>query len=343
MNFVSAPLLIIGVLRSCSAQGQIWKDAIARAHAPIANHSLTPVGPSSLGVADEVRRLESSAHVRAVAKVTGERASEVFTGDGWIAELPKHGRNESAMASIDFIFKNIRPTNRVFVEVGFHAESGNQSDTDELRRQNWTGVVLDAVSQGGQSRNVSSPGVINLHDESRLNHSLIDVLKSHRLPHKPDFLSIDTRALDLFLFRALTNSSYPKARVVKVAYNPNFPLAIAASASQDYQWRGDKLFGASLKALYDCGKAFDYTLIGAMPGRSLFFLHQSVIDARPPSLELFKEATCLDVGNSTVDNDNTLVDYGVYEKTGSYDEARKAAEKVPRLVLETCGFRLVPS
>lgn len=199
----------------------------------------------------------------------------------WIRSLASHrfGRGLYSQSYQDellsIIFKHVRPVNSppFCVEFGFDSTSlthGNGANTSRLILENgWSNLLLD----GG----MSNPE-INLHAHFLTSSNICSIFRQYHVPSEPEYISIDVDSVDLWLFRAVL-SKY-RAMVFSVEYNCHFPLdaAVTFPDSPDEHWKGDRGYGASLKALCMVAEKHGYSLLWVVPTLDAFFIRNDLID-----------------------------------------------------------------
>ena len=188
---------------------------------------------------------------------------------------------------IEFIFQQIGVTNKFCVEFGFNSETldgGSGSNVARLVIEDgWKPLLLD--------RDFSNPD-INLHKATLTPDNLPQIFKAFNVPLQPDYVSIDVDGIDLWLMLSMLADGY-RPRLISIEYNSNFPLGVSRTMRSDsVKWDGTKNYGASLTALNNVAKQYDYQLVSVLRGADLFFLRGGFAYAEElPSLETFAFAT----------------------------------------------------
>ena len=161
-------------------------------------------------------------------------------------------------ALLDTIFANIKPNASPYcVEFGFNApsldcEQSGANCAKLIAKHGWDYLLLD-----GRYENES----INLHKHFLTSSNICSIFRSYNVPVDCDYISIDVDSTDLWLFKSLL-SEY-NAKVYSVEFNPSFPhdRAITFIEISHRYFGGDRAYGASLKALNDVAKEFNYSLL----------------------------------------------------------------------------------
>ena len=233
---------------------------------------------------------------------------------------------------IDSIFSSIGAKNSppVCIEFGFNALrlcGGSGANTAHLiQNKGWNGLLFD-----GGRENLE----MNLRKEFMTSSNVCAVFHKYDVPHEPDYVSIDVDSCDLWIFKAMLKDYKPQ--VVSVECNPNIPLRYAITFPDDpnERWRGDRVYGASLKALKMVGDEFGYNLVHVV-GSDAFFVHGDSMGAlRKPRFRSFRRKTRKWAIPRTAHRrcrngrERIMLDYEVYlETNGSTVKARKAAVEV---------------
>jgi len=173
---------------------------------------------------------------------------------------------------IEYIFTELPPLNRFFVEFGVgpatgctYEQSGLECNARLLIENGWHGLLMDGNSyppEAGVKREMITALNIN-----RLLHK-------YRVPHEIDLMSIDIDGQDFWIWSNLTYNP----RVIIVEYNPHLwpNESKVVPFDIEYQWDGTQWYGASLRALHRLGLSKGYTLVYAN-GVNAFFIRDDLI------------------------------------------------------------------
>ena len=237
-------------------------------------------------------------------------------------------------ALIDLIFSNIKPSEKPFcVEFGYNSDkiSKNYGNCTKLiLDHNWDYVLFDSENEN-QS--------INLYKYFLTSKNICGIFKKHNVPLDVDYISIDVDSIDLWLFEALLKEY--KAKLFSVEHNSHFPINRAITKKEIYTpWEGDRLYGASLKALNLVAEKNDYTLIWVVDELDAFFVRNDLIQK---DYEIFRTnlKKWKSISNKTVhlpvinkDKLNECLDYEVFLKSnGDIDKSTIAARSICEKVL----------
>ena len=226
-----------------------------------------------------------------------------------------------------YLFQHLGITNKYFVEFGFNSktyEGGTGANTFSLWKHfGWKGLLLD-----GDNENKA----INLHKEMITPDNIVSLFDKYRVPLEPDYVSIDIDSSDLWVFRSLIKGGY-RPRVVTVEYNINHPIdsALVQAADAGVPATGfDYTFGAALKAVALVAEEMGYVLVHVVKGLDAVLVRKDLIrgvEVHP--LEFWTDC-CTNQTLHAVPHPErvgVLLDYSVYQVTGSEDEAKAAARK----------------
>lgn len=171
---------------------------------------------------------------------------------------------------IDFIFSQIKTTNRFFVEFG--VTDGKVCNTRYLLEENgWQGLMMD------DSEN--NPPLIKKEFVTAENISRL--FEKYYVPKDFDLLSIDIDFNDYWIWKAI-EGYFP--RVVVIEYNSSYPPTESKTVPYDPHGRWDRktnYFGSSLLALMKLGRSKGYTLVGCdSNGVNAFFVKSDLLHSQ---------------------------------------------------------------
>ncbi len=245
----------------------------------------------------------------------------------WVSELPFYNKKVYSSAEqdgyLEWIFTNIASTSKFFVEFGFNSADFKATTPNArlLLENGWNGIFFDSDFENSE---------INLYKEKLSSQNIVEVFQKYDVPEDIDYLSIDVDSIDLWLFDAALSGYRPK--VVSVEYNSNVPVHRAITFIEDESevfFGNDKIYGASLKAMYLVAKKYNYRLVGVVDSVDVFFVAAEFVDdqVNMPELSDFIDSCCGDVHPfCTNGNEQHAIDYEVYLETGDCKLAKKAAE-----------------
>ena len=240
---------------------------------------------------------------------------------------------------LEWIFLNIEPTNKQFVEFGFNSPTYEEAsiglkyenpfsgaNTQYLYSKGWRGLLLDSSYQNPE---------INLQKEWLTPQNILPIFEKYGVPREVDYVSIDVDSSDLWLFEAIVSKpDLYRPRVITVEYNcvfpPNFPLACERAC----KWRGDRIYGAGLAALRLVGSENGYTLVDVVEMLDAVFVRSDLIGGgvHPQKEERWGELSSCVIHRPVEDMQRLyeeLLDYETYRKAlamgASEDEAMAIA------------------
>jgi hypothetical protein len=231
---------------------------------------------------------------------------------------------------IEYILQNIEIKNKYCIEFGYNSNNLNEGSgpntTNLLLNHNWEGLLLD-----GNNNNEK----INLHKHFLTEDNICDIFEKYNVPLEPGYISIDVDSTDLWL----TNSILQKYKPLfySVEFNPNFPIeyAITFPKNNDKGWTGDKIFGASLKALNIVAINNQYTLVYAGCLKTsfhhdAFFVRNDLIKncQGRPILEDFRFIYCPIHSPCNTDRYKIMIDYEEFLLTNDIIKSQKKAENI---------------
>ncbi|MDH6063303.1 hypothetical protein [Umezakia ovalisporum] len=183
---------------------------------------------------------------------------------------------------IQMLLRHIKIANKIFIEFG--VENYTESNTRFLLvNNNWAGLVIDGshehisyIKQDSIYWRHNLKAVQAFIDRDNINK----IIAENGIQGEIGILSIDIDGNDYWVWEAIDvvnpaiviieyNSRFGKDKAVTIPYNPSF-IRSQAHYSMLYA-------GASLKALYNLGKAKGYSFVGCNSvGNNAFFVRQDL-------------------------------------------------------------------
>ena len=254
----------------------------------------------------------------------------------WIYKIYQHEKKIYSQGKqdgiIDYIIKNINITNKFCIEFGY--DSGTitggcgPNTTNLILNHNWKQLLLDGGFDNEE---------INLHKHFLTQDNICDIFEKYNVPLEPGYISIDVDSTDLWLMNAVLQKYTPSFLSVEFNSNISIDYALTFPPSDENGWIGDKVYGASLKALNIVAEKYNYTLVYAgivnySQNHDAFFVRNDLIvncDGRP-KLEDFR-MTYIPI-HSKCQNDRykLMLDYENYLKTNNIKESQLKAEEISK-------------
>ena len=172
------------------------------------------------------------------------------------------------------IVRRIKIESKFFIEFG--VGRGTENNTLSLLAANWKGVWY-----GGQDLSV------NLDNSKRLKFKKIWITKDNIVSlledalkyndtKKIDLISLDLDGNDYYLIKEILSNNY-EPKIFIAEYNGKFipPIEFKINYDENFTWKGDDYFGASLQTLNNLFKSYDYKLVccNSATGANAFFVH----------------------------------------------------------------------
>jgi hypothetical protein len=173
------------------------------------------------------------------------------------------------------IFRRIGAKSKTFIEIG--VGSGLENNTLALLVQGWRGLWIDANEvEIGQARSNLHPYIASGQlrvEQALITRDNVDSLVQTMGPAaEPDLLSIDIDGNDYYIWQVVQSIT---PRVVIVEYNATWfpPMSLSIAYQEQFQWRQNNYYGASLKALELLARRKRYRLVGCcFAGVNAFFV-----------------------------------------------------------------------
>ena len=170
---------------------------------------------------------------------------------------------------IEFIFSEIKTTNKFFVEFG--VGDGTICNTRYLmEKKGWSGLMM----------NDEENSLPHIKKEFITAENINQLFQKYNVPKYFDLLSIDIDYNDFWIWKAI-DDYYP--RVVVIEYNSSIPPNESKVVPYDPLAKWDRnnktnFFGASILALQKLGKEKGYTLVGCdSKGINAFFIKNDIV------------------------------------------------------------------
>ena len=191
---------------------------------------------------------------------------------------------------IEYIINNIEIKNKFCIEFGYDSDTltggAGPNTTNLILNHKWNNLILDCSHENKD---------INLYSHYLTPENICELFEKYNVPLEPGYISIDVDSTDLWLMESILKKYKPS--FLSVEFNPNFPIdyAITFPKNDDTGWIGDKIFGASLKALNIVSNNNNYTLVYAgilktsLNHDAFFVRNDLIINCKGrPSLEDFR-------------------------------------------------------
>ncbi len=171
------------------------------------------------------------------------------------------------------IVRRIKIENKFFIEFG--VGKGTENNTLSLLAANWKGVWY-----GGNDLSV------NLENSKKLKFkkiwikkinivSLLEDALKYNDNKTIDLISLDLDGNDYYFIKEILSSNY-KPKIFIAEYNGKFipPIEFKIDYDENFEWKGDDYFGASLQTLNNLFRSYDYKLVccNSATGANAFFV-----------------------------------------------------------------------
>lgn len=278
-------------------------------------------------VIDDMQRPETSEPPAQPRQIKTDRWCH---SENWLWELDDAEVSETSQGGQDGvlqkIFSNsgIGATNRYYVEIGFNSKEfsgGSGSNTYQLYRLGWTGLLLDISNQNP---------AINLYRHKITASNVVQLFQQYGVPLEPDYVSIDIDSQDLWVLRSIISSREGfRPRVFSVEFNPNLPLGstITLPLGANISFTGDMLFGAAAGAIKMVAEEFGYTVVHIINKLDIILIRTDLLQgACPvPFFSHYKKRARAHNCISEPERLNQWIDYKTWRDEGNEEEARAAA------------------
>lgn len=173
----------------------------------------------------------------------------------------------------------IMPSTGTFIELG--VGNGLENNTLVLASLGWKGVWIGGEPLGFAHENLKRMNYemawIKRSNVLELVRNGLNQIKSDHV----DVLSIDLDGNDIYIAEELLCSNIlPKIFIIE--YNAKFPppILFQIDYEEDFVWRRDDYFGASLQSMQKCFENYGYTLIACNlgTGSNCFFVRNEYVE-----------------------------------------------------------------
>jgi hypothetical protein len=156
------------------------------------------------------------------------------------------------------------------VEIGVHPYECNTLSL--IQDEKWEGIWIDAEPKpvaeiDGYTRFPIQEHIITT-------DNINPILAKNEVPWDFDLFSLDIDGNDYWIWKMMV---FPP-RVVIIEYNPHLTIneSKVIAYHERFQWRGDRFYGASLKALNKLGIDKGYTLVCAYAHNAVFIRNDCI-------------------------------------------------------------------
>ena len=194
---------------------------------------------------------------------------------------------------LHYIFENIKPTSKYFIEFGFDSDSyagGGGANTGYLKyMRSWTGLLLDMEHRNHK---------INLHKHGIITPEVIvSLFHSHNVPKDVDYLSIDVDSVDIFMLNSILKDGYYRPKVISIEYNCYFPIESTIAnigyhvhnhhtlnesklfyVSNTLPASGSRFYGTSLKNIFLLAEKYDYSVVAVDISVDAFLVRNDLLE-----------------------------------------------------------------
>lgn len=156
---------------------------------------------------------------------------------------------------IEHIFDKIGVTNKIAVEFGVSAGGGGvQTNTRNLATQDWTTFWYDIEDA------TNLPPNCNFKKKFLTVNNIVDTFLESGIPNEFDLLSIDVDGNDYHLREAIKNYN-PRVYIMEYNGYYNGSSEYIMPYNENYKWKGQTNFGASLKSYTIQANSLGYDLV----------------------------------------------------------------------------------
>ena len=168
---------------------------------------------------------------------------------------------------IKFIFDQIGPGKRRFLDVGAGGYAGTISNTRMLQESGWTGIGFDM--------NAHSPGIIQAFVKP---DNIVSLVEKETSEKEFDFLNMDLDSFDYDILEELFKAF--KFRFIIAEFNATLvpEYAVKLKYEDGYTWDGTNKYGFSFAAGQHLFKKYGYVLIFNQLNNNLFAIHYTELN-----------------------------------------------------------------
>jgi len=178
------------------------------------------------------------------------------------------------------IFRRIGLSNCFFIEFG--VGNGLENNTRYLLQKGWKGLWIEKDPASLYTiKNLMKKEIANsqlvLSENFVTIKNIEAIFKQNNVPKEPDLLSIDIDGNDYWIWQEIKNY---QPRVVVIEYNSFFlpPKQWIMEYQENYVWKGNNEYSASLKSMEILAKKKGYYLVGCnFCGLNAFFIRSDLV------------------------------------------------------------------
>lgn len=193
----------------------------------------------------------------------------------WIKQLPKlipiQGHSQFGEETyIDFIFQNIGPGKRRFLDVGAGGYGGTISNTRTLQEAGWSGIGFDM--------NAHSKGIIQAFVKP---DNIVSLVENETDEKEFDFLNIDLDSFDYDILENLFKAF--KFRLVVAEFNATLAIDVKLKLKYEdgYTWDNTNKYGFSFAAGIHLFQKYGYVVVFNQLNNNLFAIHYTELNNQP--------------------------------------------------------------
>lgn len=168
----------------------------------------------------------------------------------------------------DYIFENIKTTNKYLVDFGAGGLGCSMSNSRYLLENGWTGLRMDGNPMGDET----------IKQEFITAENICDLFAKYEVPKEFDFLSIDTDGNDLWILKNMLDGGY-SPRVIINEFNGCLLVgeSKAIKNNPSHTWCENDYYGASFDAFKKILNERGYTLVYQIATTNMIFIKSDCV------------------------------------------------------------------
>lgn len=198
--------------------------------------------------------------------------------NNWIKQLPTIPLADNNQQGIysqfgeeplwDFIFDNIKTTNKFLVDFGAGGLGCRMSNSRYLMERGWAGLRMDGEPDPDS----------DIKQEFITQENIVPLFEKYNVPLEFDFLSIDIDGNDYWVLAKILEKYSP--RLIVAEFNGTIPNGISKAIKYNptHTWQQNDYYGFSFEAGKKLAEAFDYAIVFQLHSTNMYLIRKDLVN-----------------------------------------------------------------